>query len=137
MAERGSAIVLMPVGVLVVVILGSIAVDFSVLHLAQRELTTAAEAAVNDAVTFGLDQERLRAGDGYQLDGRRVRQAVERAVAAAGLDGLEIDIQVTGSTTVRVALRREVPLLLAPALPGSADMSTVSARATGTLQRSP
>jgi len=134
-SERGSAVILMPAGLLIVIVLGSIAVDLSGLHLAQRELTSTAEAAVNDAVTFGLDQQQLRAGQGYRLDARRVRRAVDRAASAARLDDLEVDVRLIGSTTVRVTLRREVPLVFAPVLPGAHDRSSVSAQATATVQQ--
>ena len=52
---------LMPAAVLVVVILGGIAVDSAVVFTAQRELVSAAQAAANDAVAYGIDEGAFRA----------------------------------------------------------------------------
>src|SRR5438552_16034305 len=62
--QRGSVLILVPAGVLVLMILGAICVDFSIAYLAQRQLQDAASAAVNDAAGAGLDEARLRVGDG-------------------------------------------------------------------------
>src|SRR3954452_750854 len=58
--ERGSVLILVPAGVLVLMLLGAIAVDFSVAYLAKRQLEAAAGAAVNDAAGAGLDERALR-----------------------------------------------------------------------------
>src|SRR3954447_12345255 len=63
-AERGSVLALIPAGVLVLLILAAICVDFSSAELARQQLRDAAAGAANDAAGGGLDQNRLRAGDG-------------------------------------------------------------------------
>ena len=58
--ERGSALMLMPAGLLIVLVLASIAVDMSLVHLRKRQAFELAAAAANDAATAGVDQGRVR-----------------------------------------------------------------------------
>ena len=123
---------LMPAAMLVVIVLGSIAVDFSIVYLAERDLVSAAGAAANDAVTYGADEAAARRGDGYQLDPARVRAAVERSLSARGFSGElrgspEI---VIGEHDVEVRLSAHVDYLFAGALPGAPSGTTVVASAS-------
>jgi len=86
--DQGSALLLMPVAVLIV--LGAIAVDSSITFLAQRELVDATQAAANDAATYGADVGQIRSGSGYTLDRSRVDEAVRRAFAGRGLDRVDL-----------------------------------------------
>jgi hypothetical protein len=106
--EEGSVLMLMPAAVLIVMVLGAIGVDLSVVRMGQRELIAAAGDAANDAVTVGLDEAALRAGDGYHLD---------------------------GETTVTVQLARRVPHLFAKALPGAPDDQLVRATVTAEVEQ--
>jgi len=124
---------LMPAAVMIVMVLGAIAVDLSVVRLGQRELIAAAGDAANDAVTIGLDEAALRAGDGYHLDPERVRESVVDTLAAKGiLDDLAEppSITIDGDSTVTVRLSRRVPHLFAKALPGAPDDELVRATVT-------
>jgi hypothetical protein len=129
LSDRGSALMLMPAAVLIVLVLAAIAMDLSLLHLARRELIAAAEAAANDAVTFGLDEARYRRGDGYQLDPARARRAVVQALVARGLadDLTQPPRVVVAATTVEVSLAMRVDFVFARALPGLDHHATVSA----------
>ena len=80
--ERGSVLALVPAGLLVLVLLAAIAVDSSVAYLGRRELAAAADAAANDAVTYGLDEARFRETGKFALDSARVEEAVRRALIA-------------------------------------------------------
>lgn len=123
---------LMPAAVLIVLILAAITVDTAIVHLGRRELVHAADAAANDAATYGLDEQRFRRGEGYLLDERRAREAVVSSLAARGLlDRLAAPPAVwfTASDEVRVELRMDVDYVFARALPG-ARSATVEARAT-------
>jgi Flp pilus assembly protein TadG len=136
--QEGSVLMLMPAAVLIVMVLGAIAVDLSVVRMGQRELIAAAGDAANDAVTVGLDEAALRAGDGYHLDAERVRESVERTLAAKGLlDDLAEPSVVTidGETTVTVQLARRVPHLFAKALPGAPDDQLVRATVTAEVEQ--
>ena len=129
---------LMPAAVMIVMVLGAIAVDLSAVRLGQRELIAAAGDAANDAVTIGLDEAALRAGNGYHLDPERVREAVADTLAAKGiLDDLAEppSITIDGDSTVTVRLARRVPHLFAKALPGAPDDELVRATVTAQVEQ--
>lgn len=128
--QRGSVLLLMPVAVLIVVLLGGVAVDSSVTFMAQRDLVDATEAAANDAATYGLDQDRLRAGGGYQLDGGRVEAAVTAAFVARGLGDAQPTVTVIAGDVV-VTAKADVHLVFAGAIPGAGRSRRVTARAVG------
>jgi len=120
---------LMPAAVLVVLVLAAITVDTAVVHLARRELRLAADSAASDAVAYGLDERRLRAGEGPVLDAGRVHDAVVGNLAADRLlDRLaappEVTIGADGSITV--TLTRRVDDVFGRAL--GADDTLVRAR---------
>lgn len=129
LTERGSVLVLMPAAVLIVLVLAAIAVDLSLVHLGRREALAAAEAAANDAVTAGLDEQALRAGRGYTLDPTRVDRTVTASLAAHGVvERLRHRpvVRIDG-TTVSVQLTLRVDYVFARALPGVAHGTEVSA----------
>lgn len=129
---------LMPAAILIVLILGAIAVDMSVVHLAKRELIDAASAAANDAVTVGMNEEALRGGHGYVLDSARATVSAERSLEAAGVLGRLVEpptITVTGNERVRVDLTMEVDYVFAKALPGNHGHTIVHATASATARR--
>lgn len=130
----GSTLLLMPAGLLVVVVLGAIAVDLGGVYLGRRELVHAAGAAANDAVTEGLDEARLRRGEGYRLDPARVEAAVWRSLDAQGvLDDLRAAPLVSvDDATVTVTLDGRVEHVFAKALPGADDTTRVRARGSAT-----
>jgi Flp pilus assembly protein TadG len=134
--DRGSVLMLMPAAVLIVILLGSIAVDFAVVFLAQRELGTAASAAANDAATYGLDEAKFRAGEGYQFRQDQVATAVRAVLESRGLCGDDVvtTVRVQG-LTVYVSMSRSVDYIFAKAIPGvdhsTAVAATERARAAG------
>jgi hypothetical protein len=133
--DRGSALVLMPAAVLIVLLLAAITVDMSVVHLGQRQLIDSASAAANDAVTFGLDERALRSGQPLELDRGRVYEAVVRSLDASGiLDRLAGPpvVAITGPLTVRVDLDLRVDYVFAHTIPGVPHDATVHATATAT-----
>jgi Flp pilus assembly protein TadG len=138
--ERGSVLILMPAAVLIVLLLGAVAVDLTVVHLRQQQAIEAAASAANDAVTAGVDQAALRAGRGYTLDPDRVRAAVDQSLRAQGLtDRLaappQIDEPTPRSVTVVITLRADY--LFARSLPGGPHGTTVRGTATATAQLAP
>jgi Flp pilus assembly protein TadG len=127
--DRGSALMLMPAAVLVVMVMAAVTMDLSLVHLGRREAIAAAEAAANDAATYGLDESAYRSGFGYAIDPVRARQAVEQSIHGSGLaDDLvsRADVVIDG-TTVRVGLTVRVDYVFARALPGLAHSTIVSA----------
>lgn len=132
-SNRGSVMMLMPAGVLIVVTLASLALDRALVFAEQRDLVSTAQAAANDAAAFGVDPDRLR-GDGVVvLDPDRVGRAVAAAVAAEGAD-LQVTWDIRG-TTVVVHLARDVRYLLSPAVPGGPRSERLTATATADLRR--
>ena len=134
-SQRGSVLMLMPAAVLIVVILGAIAIDSAVVFGAQRELVNGAQAAANDAATYGIDEGAFRQGRGYVYDPARVEEAVARALASREItanyrwfrDGARIVVE----------LDEDVGYVFAKAVPGAADGTTVRARAAATLRDVP
>lgn len=138
--ERGSVLMLVPAAVLVLVILGAIAVDFSVAFLGQRELTSAAAAAANDAST-AIAEGRFYGGGGgggaagdVVVDEDRAARVVDQALAARAPRGVTIDgVKVDPSAgQVCVVLRGRVDYVFAKAIPGMAGGAAVQGRATAT-----
>lgn len=125
--------ILMPAGVLVVIILASLALDRALVFGEQRSLVSTAQAAANDAVAAGVDPDALR-GDGVvALDPDRVARAVGLVVAAEGTD-IEVDWEIQGESVI-VHLQRDVPYVLSPAVPGGRRSEHIRARAQADLRR--
>lgn len=129
--ERASALFLFPALALVVVVLGALAVDVALVHLAERQAFAAAAAAANDAATYGLDPTALRAGDEPVLVPARARRAAELALAGGQPIGRARPPQVEVSgTTVTVTVILEVDRVFARGVPGAPRSTTVEATAT-------
>ncbi len=138
--HQGSVLILMPAAMLIVLLLGAIAVDLTIVHLRQQQAIEAAASAANDAVTGGLDQTALRAGHGYHLDPAQVDAAVDRSIDAQGLaDQLAAPPQITEPTanSITVVLTLRAEYLFARALPGTPHSTTVRGTATATVQTAP
>ena len=118
--ERGSSLMLMPAAVLVVMVLGAIAVDQSLVYTRQRELVAAAEAAANDAAGYGLDRDafyernefrvRPRSGSRRRLGALRARGSRRRPTVSLSPDGDEVEVRARRPTS---------PYLFAAAIPGA------------------
>ena len=136
--QRGSVLILVPAGVLVLLILGAICVDLSIAYLAHRQLQDAASTAVNDAAGAALDQARLRAGDGTATLDPDLARRVALASLAAGVHGpVHITaspvVEVTG-TRVTVRLEGDAPYVFSGAIPGAPKRVHVRAIASGDLE---
>jgi len=132
--ERGSVLLLVPAGVLVVIVLASIAVDFAIAFLGEREVASLATAAANDAATAAVDEAHLRATGEFRIDPDRAEDVVAATIAASSLD-LDLDpavvdvIDLDGAPAVRVRLTGRIDYVFAPALPGAPDGADVGASA--------
>jgi hypothetical protein len=137
--DRGSALMLMPAGLLIVLVLASIAVDMSLVHLRKRQAFELAAAAANDAATAGVDQGRLRTTHDYVLDPERARAVVEDAVAASELAPqlARPPVVTVTATGVRVELALEADYIFADVVPGAPDGTEVTASATATAVAAP
>lgn len=123
---------LMPAGVLVVLLLGAIAFDLSLVFLRQRQASSLAIDVANDVVTAALDEEAFRADGRFQLDPVRAASLVEAWVAASDLAPMvvEVDVQVLGPAEAEVVVVLRVEYVFARAIPGASEGTTVEARAS-------
>lgn len=136
--ERGSVLILMPVAALIFVILGSLAVDATVVFLAERELANAAAAAANDAATRAIDLDVFYARGCIELVEELAQDVVAVSVASKqlGQDDFELgppQVDARGRE-VTVTLTGQAPHIFSKALPGAPDVATVSATATATAE---
>ena len=138
-SEGGRALVLMPVAALIFIILGALALDATVVFMAERELAGAAAAAANDAVTRGIDRDEFyRSGCVVVLPGA-AQDVARRSVAAKELErsGLSMtvpEVDVRGGSAVTVTLRGTAPHVFTRAVPGAPSDADVSATATATAR---
>lgn len=136
-SERGSALMLVPAAVLVLVVLAAIAVDSSVVLLGQRELANAAAAAANDAATVAIDVDRLRRDDCIDV---REDDAYDVALTAAltQTDAVRVrpgDVAVeVDDLEVTVSISGEVEHIFAKGVPGTRRTTRVSATSTAALR---
>ena len=111
-AERGSVLLLVPVGVLIVALLASIAVDSTAAFLAQREAEATASALANDLVSLALDEPALRRHGAYRLDPARLRRlsqwssrtAQQRLSAVFVPGSVSVSLSAAGQAAVRVSV---------------------------------
>ncbi len=133
--EHGSVLALVPAGLLVLVLLAAIAVDSSVAYLGRRELAAAADAAANNAVTYGLDEARFRETGAFALDpgkdrGSRPPRVDARDTATWSTGRCSRCRPTSEAGTVTVTLRSTAALVFAPAVPGAPNEVSVVAQAT-------
>lgn len=132
---------LVPAGVLVLFILGSIAVDSSIAFLAQRELTAAAAAAANDAAGAAVSDATFYDSGGpgdapgrIVLDPARAGEVAAEAVATRvprGLHDIVPTVAVAGDQ-VCVTVTARVDTIFAKAIPGAPTSRVVTGRAVAT-----
>lgn len=134
LADRGTALMLMPAGVLIVIILGALAVDSAILFLGERELADLTAAAANDAATVALDEESFYRCGRLRLVDDEAAQVAGTVAAARGSDAVT-NVQVTAAVDngasppeVTVSATGTVRLVFTPALPGRTRSRTVDAR---------
>jgi len=135
--ERGSAFILAPVAVVIIVFLSAIAIDASAMFLTRRTLSDVAAAAANDAAGAGLDADAFTHDGELRLDPSRARVAALASIEAQRgqlPDDIEIDVRVEnadGAPSVIVRITGRAPHIF---LPGA---ETISASASATAVASP
>lgn len=78
--EAGQSLFLVPVGIVIVLMMGLLVADVAVVFLAKREVMSAAAAAANDAAAAGLDTERFRSTGQVELRPERVSELAAAAM---------------------------------------------------------
>ena len=132
--ERGSVLMLLPAGILVVLLLGAIAFDLSVVFLRQRQASSLAVDVANDLATAALDEVAFRADGTYRIDHERAEALAGAFLGASDLrkDLDLVEVDVTGPDTVEVRIVLHVDYVFARAIPGTSDGTSVEASATAT-----
>ncbi len=129
--DDGSALVLVPAGILVLLVLASIALDSSLVLLAQRELAARAAATAQDAASLALADDTLYRDGQITLDAARAEAytaiAFAPEVRPATFTSWSAAVRAEGRQ-VTVEATAEVQLRFRPAWPGSASTTTVHAR---------
>lgn len=136
--DAGSSLMLMPAAVLIVLLLGAVAVDLSIVRMAHRDLVNVAASAANDAVTDGLDAAEYRRSGAYVIDLDRANEVLDRSLAHHGLADRITGRSMAlgpGPDELTVELEMEVSAVFARSLPHAASTSTVRARASASVQR--
>lgn len=129
--ERGSVLVLVPVGFLVLILLGVLAVDSAVAFLGQRQLADATAGAANDAATAALGNAAFYGSGTLVIDPSEAATVVCRSFAAQGdsdLHRVTLSIAVTGRV-IRVRAHAQIDAVFGRVLPGLGHRA-VSAEAT-------
>jgi Flp pilus assembly protein TadG len=135
----GSALLLFPAAVLVMMVLGAITVDFSIAFLGERELAGATAAAANDVAARALDNRQFYQDGVLALDPVVAVQLATDEVRSA-LDARRYhDVRVTvrlaeGARAVEVTASARVDYLFARALPAGPDGARVAATTTASLR---
>jgi hypothetical protein len=127
---------LVPAAVLVLVVLGSIAVDSSLAFLGQRELNSFTTQAANDAAAAALDQGAFYRQGRIALDPQRaddVVAALRRNVGSAVHD-LHVKVTTTGNQ-ITVTADGTVDDLFARVLPGVRHEWHVQATSSATARQ--
>lgn len=136
--DRGSALMLVPAGVLVLLLLAAIAVDSAAAYLGQRQLADELTAAVNDAATAGVSDHRFYGQGAVSLDPAATVAAVCRSLAAQGQPGLHevrVAVAVAGAE-VTARANAQVHAVFGRLVPGFGTRP-VAAEATADAEEGP
>jgi Flp pilus assembly protein TadG len=123
---------LMPAGALIVLLLGAIAFDLSLVFLRQRQASSLAADVANDLASIALDVPTFRESGAFVLDPVRAdavgRSLLDASDLADELTSATITVGTADTVTVRVTV--SIGYVFAKAIPGAADGTTVTASAT-------
>ena len=134
--DRGSTLVLAPVGVLILLLLGAMTADGALALLGQRQLADALASATSDAAGAGVDRAAFYTSGRVILAPAATGAAVCESLAAQGdlhLDDLRLWIGVSGAE-VTVLGKAEVRGIFGRAFPGLGHWQ-VGASATATAEQ--
>ena len=127
--ERGTVLLLVPAAFLIMIVLGAIVVDVGLSQVRARELEAVASSAANDALG-ALDIRSLRDTGEIRFDHDRAEGIVVESIANGALPdavlvAVGIGSDAAGRPQIAVTLRLDVAFIMAPALPGDLDSTTI------------
>ena len=127
---------LMPAAVLVLLILGSIAVDSAVALLGQRELNSYTTEAADNAAASAVVPATFYRQDRIDIDPVRAQQIADELAAGIGSGVRDVQVTVTvNGADVRVTASGTVEGVFARAIPGMRHTWHVRASSTATARR--
>jgi hypothetical protein len=136
--DHGSVLMLVPAGILVLLVLAAIAIDGSVVWLAQRDLSSRTAGVAADIAGAAVDDAAFYDGGDIRLDDDVADAYTDLAFASdqlpAGYGAWSADA-VVGGPSVTVTARAEVRYVFAPAIPGLRRTAVVRAAATAEARR--
>lgn len=101
--ERGSSLMLVPAGVLILILLATLSVDSAIAFAGQRELFDIAAAAAGDAAVLGIDEDRYYRCSDLVLDPARTNAAAEAAVARRAQSADIVTVASAGPVQIAVS----------------------------------
>ncbi len=127
--DRGSTLLLFPVGVLVVMMLSAIAVDLSMVHSGQRDLQRVVHSAADDAAS-DIDIEHLRQTGEISIDLTAARRTVVDRVRGSNMavdqiGAIRVEVGPRPNT-LRVTVEATVRHIFGQAVPGAPEREQVS-----------
>ena len=136
--DGGSALILMPAAVLVLLVLGAISVDSAVEYLGHRQLVDFTASAADDAAAKALDRSSFYGHAGLvRIDPDAAQAVVDQVRVAAGGGGVEItdaEAEVSpGGDEVTVTATGTVHGVFGPAVGGQRTV-TIRARSVAHVQ---
>ncbi len=138
--ESGTALLLVPVGILVVMILAAITVDAAVVYLGERAAFDSASGAANDLAAVSLDEVAYRADGSVRPRDDLPRlvssivPAVETATEGALVPGsVRVSVRALDGGRVEVVVSGRVRRIFVGIIPGADSEVEVSARAVAVL----
>ncbi len=138
-SDRGSTLVLAPVGMLILLLLATMTADGALALLGQRQLADALTSATSDAAGAGIDRAVFYRTGQVVLAPTATAETVCESLAAQGdlhLDHLRLWIGISGPR-VTLAGRAEVRGIFGRAIPGYDNSWDVAATATATAEEAP
>lgn len=130
--ERGSTLLLAPIGLLVVMLLGAVTLEAGSMHLRQRQLHDLATSIANDAATVGFDVDQFRENGDISIDGGGAQSVVGPSIALSDIpearaQGLSIINGPPPTVEVELALTHE--FILGQLIWGASTELTASGQA--------
>ncbi len=132
-SERGSTLLLAPIGFLIVLMLGAVTLEVGALHLRQRQLHDLATTIANDAATVGFDVAEFRESGEITIDRDEAGGVVEPSIAISPIPearGAGLNVVAGAPPTVEVSLELTHEFVLGQLIWGASTELTASGQAT-------
>lgn len=138
LTESASALMLVPAMMLVLICLGTIAIDMAVLHGAHRSAHRTVSSAADDAASM-IDEAELQRSGRLVVDPVRARRVAAAHLVTARLPGRLVSEPAVhigdGGSTVTVTAELTVDHVMLRAIPGRPDHERMIVTATARLNR--